>query len=511
MEAHDAQYPQIMAFSLSSKEAMTEPCIHPELKLDYRDDEEEILHSNQQLEENDKEAEDMETEKGDRRLEEEKKVNSFMLPIRLMHGPPPYFRPADPLLVGPGGKVGCVPPELVDKYLAQRVEQVERQVALQDQRLTYAERRIEGGGFSPRMGAWSTSPRGGQGHGMVRELHFKFTPNGEPICALCHQANHICRDCPFGRQEAGRGIGHGAFREVHAFDPLVAEFEDCPSTGISYQLASINTPTTSACVLQLGDDLKAKIGKYAAENGVANAIRHFSREVTFDLKQQSVSNWKKAHVDRLNNPEMESAAQGRPVLLGPKIDSKVQEHITLMRNEGAVVSGAVVNAVIRVYLKEHDLSRYRLEGKKKRLELEMSETQLAIVIFDTYRAQRYNDELHKLLKDNFIEFVYVPASCTSELQPLDADGGPNFMFKKLLKHQFSMWYSEQLLEKLQLNGDTQNVSIPLSLTMLKPLHAMWMESAFKEMSKCDLIHCWSNTGISQMINAIRNETSVMID
>uniref|UniRef100_A0A914XAR7 Uncharacterized protein n=1 Tax=Plectus sambesii TaxID=2011161 RepID=A0A914XAR7_9BILA len=113
----------------------------------------------------------------------------------------------------------------------------------------------------------------------------------------------------------------------------------------------------------VSDDLKAKIGKYAADNGVANAIRHFSREVTFDLKQQSVSNSKKAHVNRLNNPEMESAAQGRPVLLGPENDSKVREHITLMRNEGVVVLGAVVNAVIRVYLKEHDLSRYRLEGK----------------------------------------------------------------------------------------------------------------------------------------------------
>ena len=40
----------------------------------------------------------------------------------------------------------------------------------------------------------------------------------------------------------------------------------------------------------VSDDLKAKIGKYAAENGVANAIRHFSRQVPFDLKQQSVSN-----------------------------------------------------------------------------------------------------------------------------------------------------------------------------------------------------------------------------
>jgi hypothetical protein len=52
-----------------------------------------------------------------------------------------------------------------------------------------------------------------------------------------------------------------------------------------------------------------------------------------------------------------------------------------------------------------------------------------------------------VLKLNHIQFVYVPACCTSELQPLDADGGQNFRLKQLLKHEFSMWYSNVVMKK----------------------------------------------------------------
>ena len=47
--------------------------------------------------------------------------------------------------------------------------------------------------------------------------------------------------------------------------------------------------------------------------------------------------------------------------------------------------------------------------------------------------------------------------------------------------------------------------------VLKSLHAMWVESAFNEMSKSDLSQCGSNTGILQMIDSIRNEIEVVID
>jgi hypothetical protein len=77
----------------------------------------------------------------------------------------------------------------------------------------------------------------------------------------------------------------------------------------------------------------------------------------------------------------------------------------------------------------------------KRIDLDLPENQIAIAIFDVHASHRYKDELHDILNLNHIQFVYVPACCTSELQPLDADGGQNFQLKQLLKHEFSMWYS----------------------------------------------------------------------
>ena len=43
---------------------------------------------------------------------------------------------------------------------------------------------------------------------------------------------------------------------------------------------------------------KAKVGKYAAENGTTNAIRHFSKEL-LSLKESTVQGWKKAYLCEL--------------------------------------------------------------------------------------------------------------------------------------------------------------------------------------------------------------------
>src|SRR4051812_15708987 len=107
----------------------------------------------------------------------------------------------------------------------------------------------------------------------------------------------------------------------------------------------------------------------------------------------------------------------------------------------------------------------------------LDENQMAIAIFDVHASHRFNESLHAISKENFIEFVYVPACCTSELQPLDSDGGPNFQLKKLLKHEFSLWYSEQLLSSFQLS-ETEAPNISLNISIMKPLNAMWFEKSF---------------------------------
>ena len=45
-------------------------------------------------------------------------------------------------------------------------------------------------------------------------------------------------------------------------------------------------------------DQKAKIGKYAAENGTTNAIRHFSKEFP-NLKESTIRGWKSRYLVEL--------------------------------------------------------------------------------------------------------------------------------------------------------------------------------------------------------------------
>uniref|UniRef100_A0A914USD6 DDE-1 domain-containing protein n=1 Tax=Plectus sambesii TaxID=2011161 RepID=A0A914USD6_9BILA len=418
-------------------------------------------------------------------------------------------------------------------------------------------------------------------------------------------------------------------------------------------------------------ELKAKVGKYAAESSVTRARRHFQSQIPFTLKHSTVHGWKNEHLARLRNTKDSTVRAGRPLLLGKEVDDKIQEHLHRLRNQGGTVNGAVVSAVTRVYLKKMDHAQYRLEGEEilskrsffqslmrrmgfvkrkgtkaakklprnfdelrqnfftkisplvkaheipdqliinfdqtgisiipmssytmekegarqvpvigkdekrqttvvfavslagellppqliyggktdachpkyrfphdwlsdhtenhwsmvasmvryarsivipyvcaQRLKLGLSEEKVALVIFDTCNTHHHNDQMHQLLKDNNIEFVYVPTACTGELQPLDAESGPNAIFKRLLKTKFSMWYSQEPMEKLQISDEPQDITVLLSLNVLKPLHATWVEEAFINLQKHDLKVCWSNTGIASFIDDMRHTMEVIID
>jgi len=135
---------------------------------------------------------------------------------------------------------------------------------------------------------------------------------------------------------------------------------------------------------------------------------------------------------------------------------------------------------------------------RKRFELGLFDNQTAIAIFDVHTSHRYNTELHSILRQNFVEFIYVPACCTSELQPLDADGGPNYQLKSLLKNEFSMWYTTELLKQIQIEStanapststtsnlvtDSPSSKFTLNASKLKSLHALWFHKCFEELKK----------------------------
>ena len=55
---------------------------------------------------------------------------------------------------------------------------------------------------------------------------------------------------------------------------------------------------------------------------------------------------------------------------------------------------------------------------RKRIELKLTDTYPAVVIFDNFKAQK-TERVLKLLEDHHIYSIMVLANCTDRLQPMD--------------------------------------------------------------------------------------------
>lgn len=84
-----------------------------------------------------------------------------------------------------------------------------------------------------------------------------------------------------------------------------------------------------------------------------------------------------------------------------------------------------------------------------------STNQPALAIFDVFKAHRSEKVLEKLNAAG-IRVVFVPASCTDRLQPLDQL--PNKVFKDELKNCFQTYYAEAVAKhrKLKTSGESSN-------------------------------------------------------
>ncbi len=74
-----------------------------------------------------------------------------------------------------------------------------------------------------------------------------------------------------------------------------------------------------------------------------------------------------------------------------------------------------------------------------------NENQPALVLFDHFNGQ-LTENITKILEENNIHSVLVPANCTDKLQPLDLT--VNRSAKAFLKNKFETWYAEELRHKL---------------------------------------------------------------
>ena len=122
--------------------------------------------------------------------------------------------------------------------------------------------------------------------------------------------------------------------------------------------------------------------------------------------------------------------------------------------------------------------------KKKREDLNLSPDHRALVIYDKFKAQCTQD-IVKLLEQNSIDIVTIPANCTDRLQPLDIS--VNKAAKSFMHDQFQTWYAQQVQLQMK-DGGTTNEPVDLRLSIVKPISARWLVNLYDYLvSKPDII------------------------
>ena len=139
--------------------------------------------------------------------------------------------------------------------------------------------------------------------------------------------------------------------------------------------------------------------------------------------------------------------------------------------------------------------------ERTRVRLGLPEDQQAMLILDVFAAHR-EAKFKDACTDAHITTVYVPASCTTFLQPLDADGGVNHALKNHLAEQANNFRRQQRRDALDSNGNIRLDWKPeTKISMLKPVHAEWIHKSFEKVKKDkDLIRKgWEKCGIMDVI------------
>ena len=135
------------------------------------------------------------------------------------------------------------------------------------------------------------------------------------------------------------------------------------------------------------DEERAKISKYAAENGNSNAIKHFEKDFP-GLNESTVRNFKKKYYSQLSDARRKgkstvtaipSKVRGRPPVL-MELDEKLIWFIKGIRGRGGVINihgvRAVTQALIAsnpsmVYLSNFDMPRSWVHSIYKRMGLKI--------------------------------------------------------------------------------------------------------------------------------------------
>jgi len=195
------------------------------------------------------------------------------------------------------------------------------------------------------------------------------------------------------------------------------------------------------------DEERAQIGKYAADHGVAAAVRHFQRLFpTRKVKESSVRTWRNKYLEDLQIRKEEGREmvvkklpfkkRGRPLLLGDYLDRQLQAYVTEIRQMGLVLNTSVLLAAAKGLVLYHDsnwlkengghleLSTHWAKGRLRKLEFSKrrvtTKASLTYVDFEERKAQFVFDaqaiiELEEIPDDLVVNWDqtgihYVPVS-----------------------------------------------------------------------------------------------------
>ena len=133
---------------------------------------------------------------------------------------------------------------------------------------------------------------------------------------------------------------------IHVPSRVISSINEEPRKDIS------SAPKCRGEYTKMKQEEKAKVAKYASENGVAKALRHFKE---MNLKETSVRDLKKLYEKELKSMRgsmtpgtslvvntLPSKKCGRPPLVGEKADDYLQKLIIAMRERGAPIGTSVV-------------------------------------------------------------------------------------------------------------------------------------------------------------------------
>ena len=104
-------------------------------------------------------------------------------------------------------------------------------------------------------------------------------------------------------------------------------------------------------------EVRAQIGRYAAENGNGAAVKKF--KATHDVGESTVRAFKKKYLEEVKKQKGEVTKlavkkRGRKVLLGEELDGMVQKYVQAIRNAGTPIGTSVVMAAAQGIVKAND-------------------------------------------------------------------------------------------------------------------------------------------------------------